>query len=267
MVKLGETTVNRRVGAFRPRLVPYLRLASIAFAISPLSFLTTTGRGASGDWRPARLDCRRSRRGGERSPTARVISPISIASGLRSCTGRSCNAPGRSGPRSVRAAPWSPRPAGHPLGVVRPDLAATSQPRGSFGHALGRGPAPTPRARRLGSGWPRCSRKATRCRLWLSSWASTSKTAGRWWARWRRERAPALFDAGHSPSSVARQLGVARQTAVSWRARWRAGGAAGLEYRRGRGPAIPDRQLPLIEQALLQGPAAHGFDGEVWSAP
>jgi len=93
------------------------------------------------------------------------------------------------------------------------------------------------------------------------------ETAGSWWARWRRERAAALFDAGHSPSSVARQLGVARRTAVSWRARWRAGGAAGLEYRRGRGPAIPDRQLPLIEQALLQGPAAHGFDGEVWSAP
>ena len=93
------------------------------------------------------------------------------------------------------------------------------------------------------------------------------ETAGSWWARWRRERAAALFDAGHSPSSVARQLGVARRTAVSWRARWRAGGAAGLEYRRGRGPAIPDRQLPLIEQAVLQGPAVHGFDGEVWSAP
>jgi transposase len=93
------------------------------------------------------------------------------------------------------------------------------------------------------------------------------ETAGRWWTRWRRERAAALFDAGQSASSVAQQLGIARQTAVSWRARWRAGGAAALQYRRGRAPAIPDRQLPLIEQALLQGPAAHGFDGEVWSAP
>jgi transposase len=82
-----------------------------------------------------------------------------------------------------------------------------------------------------------------------------------------REAAATLFEQGHSPSSVAQQLGIARQTAAMWGVRWRTGGAAALEYRRGRGPAIPDHQLPLIEQALLQGPAAHGFDGEVWSAP
>lgn len=92
-------------------------------------------------------------------------------------------------------------------------------------------------------------------------------TAVDWQAHWRRQRAAALFDQGHSPSSVAQQLGIARQTAARWRIRWRTGGAAALEYRRGRGPAIPDRQLPLIEQALLQGPAGHGFDGEVWRAP
>ncbi|HEV2825861.1 MAG TPA: helix-turn-helix domain-containing protein, partial [Actinomycetota bacterium] len=92
-------------------------------------------------------------------------------------------------------------------------------------------------------------------------------TADRWWARWRRERAATLFAQEVPTSSVARQLGVARQTAVSWRARWRAGGAAALQYRSGRQPAIPDSQLPQIEAALLQGPAAHGFPGEVWSAP
>ena len=92
-------------------------------------------------------------------------------------------------------------------------------------------------------------------------------TAMDWQAHWRRQRAAALFEQGHSPSSVAQQLGIARQTAARWGIRWRTSGAAALEYRKGRGPAIPDRQLPLIEQALLQGPAAHGFDGEVWSAP
>jgi transposase len=92
-------------------------------------------------------------------------------------------------------------------------------------------------------------------------------TAADWQAHWRRRRAAALFEEGHSPSSVAQQLGIARQTAARWGIRWRTGGAAALEYRRRREPAIPDHQLPLIEQALLQGPAAHGFDGEVWSAP
>jgi transposase len=92
-------------------------------------------------------------------------------------------------------------------------------------------------------------------------------TAVDWQAHWRRKRAAALFEQGHSPSSVAQQLGIARQTTAWWGIRWRTGGAAALEYRRGRGPAIPDSQLPLIEHALLQGPAAHGFDGEVWSAP
>jgi transposase len=93
------------------------------------------------------------------------------------------------------------------------------------------------------------------------------QTAVSWWVRWRRERAATLFAQGVPTSSVARQLGVARQTAVSWRARWRAGGAAALQYRSGRQPAIPDSELPQIEAALLQGPAAHGFPGEVWSAP
>jgi hypothetical protein len=94
------------------------------------SILRTTGRPASGDWRPARLGCRRSRRGGERSPTARATWPISIASGSRSCTDRSCNAPGWSGARSVRAVPLEPETRRPSLGVVRPDLAATSHPEG-----------------------------------------------------------------------------------------------------------------------------------------
>jgi transposase len=59
---------------------------------------------------------------------------------------------------------------------------------------------------------------------------------------------------------------VARQTAVGWQARYRAGGPAALGYRTGRRPAIPDRQLPLIDQALRKGPAAHGFHGEVWTS-
>jgi transposase len=82
----------------------------------------------------------------------------------------------------------------------------------------------------------------------------------------RRERAAALFAQGKAASAVAKELGVARQTATRWQARFRAGGAAALQYRTGRRPAIPDSQLPAIEQALRKGPAAHGLRGEVWTA-
>jgi transposase len=81
-----------------------------------------------------------------------------------------------------------------------------------------------------------------------------------------RERAAQLFAQGVPPSSVARQLGVARQTAVSWHARWRTGGTAALRSRGpSRHPAIPDSKLPAIEQALLQGAIAHGFASDAWT--
>jgi len=82
-----------------------------------------------------------------------------------------------------------------------------------------------------------------------------------------RERAADLFAQGVSPSSVARQLGVARQTAVSWHARWRSGGSAALRSRGpSRRPTISDRKLPAIEQALLKGAEAQGFDSDVWTS-
>jgi transposase len=82
-----------------------------------------------------------------------------------------------------------------------------------------------------------------------------------------RERAAELFAEGRSAAAVADELGVARQTAVRSRARWQRDGAAALRSRqpRGRRPKLPDSQLPAIEQALLQGAAAHGFDDDVWT--
>jgi len=81
-----------------------------------------------------------------------------------------------------------------------------------------------------------------------------------------REQAAELFPQGVATSSVARRLGVARQTAVSWHARWREGGAAALRSRGpSRHPAIPASQLPAIEKALLQGATAHGFASDAWT--
>jgi transposase len=81
-----------------------------------------------------------------------------------------------------------------------------------------------------------------------------------------RERAAELFAQGVPTSSVADRLGVARQTATEWRARWRTGGAAALRSRGpSRHPTIPHSKLPAIEQALLQGATAHGFASDGWT--
>jgi transposase len=82
-----------------------------------------------------------------------------------------------------------------------------------------------------------------------------------------QERAADLFAQGVRPSSVAGQLGVARQSAVSWHAHWRSGGTAALRSRGpSRNPAIPDRKLAAIERGLLKGAKAHGFDSDMWTS-
>ena len=75
-----------------------------------------------------------------------------------------------------------------------------------------------------------------------------------------RERVADLFAQGVPPSSVARQLSVARQTAVTWRDGWRSGGTAALRSRGlSRLPAMLDSMLPMIERALLESAEVHGL--------
>jgi transposase len=83
----------------------------------------------------------------------------------------------------------------------------------------------------------------------------------------RRLRAGELFAQGRSQAEVAKQLGVSRQSAKRWHDRWRAGGAQALRSRgrSGRPPRIRDDQLATIEQALLEGARAHGFDSDLWT--
>jgi transposase len=52
-----------------------------------------------------------------------------------------------------------------------------------------------------------------------------------------------------------------------WHARWRAGGLDALRSRGPTGPApkVSDAQLRQVEQALLEGAAANGFVGELWT--
>jgi transposase len=83
----------------------------------------------------------------------------------------------------------------------------------------------------------------------------------------RRLRAAELFAAGAHPAEVARQLGVSRQAASTWHAAWKTEGSSALQSSGPTGPTprLSDDQLLHIEQALLQGATAHGFEGELWT--
>ena len=83
----------------------------------------------------------------------------------------------------------------------------------------------------------------------------------------RRLRAAELFAAGVRQAEVARQLEVSAQAVSVWHARWQTGGTDALRSRGPSGPTprLSDAQLATVEQALLEGPTAHGFTGELWT--
>jgi transposase len=88
-------------------------------------------------------------------------------------------------------------------------------------------------------------------------------------ARQRRLQAARLFQQGHPQAEVARRLGVSRQTASRWHARWRQGGRAGLAGpgRWGRPSRLSDQDWRRVERALLAGAVAQGFDSDLWTLP
>jgi transposase len=83
----------------------------------------------------------------------------------------------------------------------------------------------------------------------------------------RRLGAAELFAAGVRQAEVARQLEVSARAVSVWHARWQTGGTDALRSRGPSGPAprLSDAQLATVEQALLEGPTAHGFTGELWT--
>jgi transposase len=83
----------------------------------------------------------------------------------------------------------------------------------------------------------------------------------------RRLQAAELLAQGRSQAEVARALGVSRQSAHLWHTRFTQGGVDAL---RSRGPSGPDpkltaAQLAKVEQALLAGAMANGFDTDLWT--
>jgi transposase len=83
----------------------------------------------------------------------------------------------------------------------------------------------------------------------------------------RRLRAAELFAQGRSQAEVARTLGVSRQSAHLWHARFEQGGVDALRSHgpTGPNPKLSDAQLAKVEQALLAGAMANGFDTDLWT--
>lgn len=85
----------------------------------------------------------------------------------------------------------------------------------------------------------------------------------------RRLRAARLFAKGQSRAQVARALGVSWPAVNNWYRAWREEGEPGLKAagRAGRKPKLTSTQLSQVEQALLQGPLAHGYATLLWTLP
>lgn len=80
----------------------------------------------------------------------------------------------------------------------------------------------------------------------------------------KRVRAGRLMLAGKSPAESAKAVGVARQTAYTWKARLDEGGIDALRaMATGRPAQLDAGQLEGLRLALLQGAMAHGFGTEL----
>ena len=81
-----------------------------------------------------------------------------------------------------------------------------------------------------------------------------------------RVRAERLMLAGKTPAEAAQAVGVARQTAYTWKARLDEGGIEALRcMAAGRPAQLDGKQLDGLRVALLQGAMAHDFGSELWT--
>src|SRR4051794_29314982 len=83
----------------------------------------------------------------------------------------------------------------------------------------------------------------------------------------RRLRAGRMLLSGKTPAEAAHAVGVARQTAYTWKAVLDEGGIDALRAMpsRGRPARLDDEQLQALGRALLQSPTEHGFGSELWT--
>jgi len=85
----------------------------------------------------------------------------------------------------------------------------------------------------------------------------------------RRREAIRLWESGLSQSEVARRVKVVRQTVVRWVAQYREQGEAALRKagRAGRKPLLSQQDRQHLEQLLVRGPGALGYETPLWTCP
>jgi transposase len=83
----------------------------------------------------------------------------------------------------------------------------------------------------------------------------------------RRLRAGRMLLAGKTPAQAAHAVGVARQTAYTWKAVLDEGGIDALRAMpsRGRPARLDEQQLQDLRRMLVGKPTDHGFGTELWT--
>jgi transposase len=84
---------------------------------------------------------------------------------------------------------------------------------------------------------------------------------------YRRKRALALLDKGHSINEVGRLLDCAPSSVMRWRDMRTSLGTAGLRvrYSPGRPARLSKAELGRITRLLLKGAMAHGYSTDIWT--
>lgn len=87
----------------------------------------------------------------------------------------------------------------------------------------------------------------------------------------RRKDAMRMLQNGLNPPEVPEIVGVSRQSVYRWKNTYKEEGWDGLDAKenpnRSRDPKLRDEKLPELEQLLLEGAEAHGFEGQLWTLP
>jgi transposase len=86
----------------------------------------------------------------------------------------------------------------------------------------------------------------------------------------RRKQAINMLEQGIDPPEIAEIVGVHRRSVYRWKTTYEEEGIEGLDAKPqtgGRDPNLPEEKLPELEELLLEGAEAHGFETDLWTLP